>query len=158
MVDVLDCLHLRLDGRVFGIRLLVSSRKCFFFLSLSRAAAAAAIVVIIVVVAARVYFCIRSERDQTNRSLFSRAFAMHPSDASRTREGEDPILFWKLFWQRGTEREKVAFLSLFLSLSLFFLAKRKEGRSRFFSSPSSKACRKICIADLIILLFDSITR
>jgi len=56
MVDVLDCLHLRLDGRVFGIRLLVSGKV--FFLSLCAAAAAA-----IVVVAARVYFCIRSERD-----------------------------------------------------------------------------------------------
>lgn len=64
-----------------------------------------------------------------------------------------------LFWHRGEprEREKVAFLSL--SLSLLSLAKRKEeGRSRFFSSPSSKTRRKICIADLILLLFDLITR
>ena len=60
MVDVLDCLHLRLDGRVFGIRLLVS--RFFFFLSAAAAAAVVVIVVVVVVVvvvAARVY----SERD-----------------------------------------------------------------------------------------------
>ena len=62
MVDVLDCLHLRFDGRVFGIRLLVS-RKVFFFLSAAAAAAAVVIIVVVVVDAARVYFCIRSERD-----------------------------------------------------------------------------------------------
>ena len=62
MVDVLDCLHLRFDGRVFGIRLLVS-RKVFFFLSAAAAVAAVVVVVVVVVVAARVYFCIRSERD-----------------------------------------------------------------------------------------------
>ena len=50
---------------------------------------------------------------------------MHPSIAERTREGEDPILFEKLFWKGGgTEREKVAFLSL--SLSSFSRKEKKK--------------------------------
>ena len=52
-----------LMGESLGFVYLWVEKILFFFLPLCAAAAAAAVVIIVVVVAARVYFCIRSERD-----------------------------------------------------------------------------------------------
>jgi hypothetical protein len=89
----------------------------------------------------------------------ARLRCIHPSRHERERERVQFCFENYILAEGNRERKSCLSLSISQSLSLFFLAKRKEeGRSRFFSSPSSKACRKICIADLIILLFDSITR